>query len=785
MESIDLNPSILRKILFIWIAPIISYYKLNKPSTSNLLSVSNQEDIETCTRLLSFNFELQCQQGAPNLTKVFIKTFYKEIFFLWALATLSYLLMILECILIYYIIIYIEDSGKSTTEGLLLCLAFIVQAILCAVITSNSSLNNLLFSAKTRRIFTRLVLEKCLKMHGSQINSKNTHGKCMNLITSDMLIINGLNLVFMFFAILFTFPALFIATFYYFGGWGVIGIAISFIHIPVILALGSRNKNNNSTLSNISNKRVTLIQNLIEGINVIKLNAWELPYLKKIYNEKGKEAVLKRKLSYIYHIFGVFAYAGVGLILFITLSLYVKSDNELDSSKVFFLISIYFFSQTTSIVSIVLGVVAIFEVLGAFKRLEEILLGEEFHKPNIDPNEITHLSLSNVEFSWKAEISPAENEIENLNSPQGRNLSEVTFHLENSGLIIVVGESGSGKTTLLVGLLQEIYLRSGKYAVNGSVSYAAEQPWLVPDTVKNNIILGKEFHEEKYRKVLKSCNLFKDLEMLPKEDESVIGDRGVTLSGGQKSRIGLARALYSDSEIFLLDDPLSAVDTEVGNHLFAAIKELSEKKIVVLSTHQLHFLSQADKIIVLDKGTQIFCGTPEELEINTNVKDLLGCMHITEINKENIFKEEIVRKTEVNLAPDNSEYQITLNFQTYLKYLLLGFKSKFKIVLVLILMLPSQIVMLFMLYWCGLWLENDESNSDYYIIGLGAIVSILYITSIIRSYPFYSYCINSSKNCIIPPLKVLPERTQAISIPIPLELSSLDSQKTPPLSMEI
>ena len=739
MESIDLNPSFLRRVLFIWIAPIIFYYKRNKPSSSNLLQVSHQEEYENCTKLLKSNFQEQCGNAAPSFTKAFIKTFSREIFWLWLVTLIPQLLMVFECVLIYYIVLYIDDSEKSTTEGVLLALAFITQATLCAVMTSNSTLNNALFAVKIRRIFSNLIGEKCLKMHGSQINSKDTIGKCLNLITSDMVILDGLNLIILSLSIFVTFVAFFIVTTFYFGGWGVIGIGISFIHIPVILAIGSRNGVHNSTLSKISDNRVTLIQNLIEGINIIKLNAWEIPYLKRIYSEKEKEALLKKKISIVNNVFGVFGYAGIGLMLLISLTLFVKAGNEMHPSEIFFLLAIFFYSQSSSVTVIVIGVVSIFEILGAFKRLEQVLLVQELQKEKPKPEENPSLFLSGAEFSWNEEKPPAER----INS-QDSHVSEINFQIENNGLIIVAGESGSGKTTLLVGLLQEIFLRSGEYRVNGNISYAAEQPWLIPDTVKKNIILGMELHEEKYRKVLKSCDLLKDLEMLPKGDESVIGDRGVTLSGGQKSRIGLARALYSDSDIFLFDDPLSAVDTEVGNHLFKAIKELSEKKIVILATHQLHFLPQADKIIVLDNQSQIFCGTSDELEMDISVKAKLGSINLRKIQENEIFKEELTKKSEANLVVDNEEYEITVNLQTYFKYLLLGFKSKFKIYSIIFLMLPSQFAILFMQYWCLLWLENEEPDSNYYIIGLAIIVLTLYLTCALRSYPFYNFSIDSN-----------------------------------------
>lgn len=155
----------------------------------------------------------------------------------------------------------------------------------------------------------------------------------------------------------------------------------------------------------------------------------------------------------------------------------------------------------------------------------------------------------------------------------------------------------------MAAILGEMPCLSGELVVNGRLAYAAQEPWIFSGSIRDNILFGKEFDSLWYDRVLEACALERDLDLLPFGDSSLVGDRGISLSGGQKARVNLARAVYSDRDIYLLDDPLSAVDTEVGKHLFdKCIRGILAKKAVLLVTHQLQFLKPAKEIIILNKG---------------------------------------------------------------------------------------------------------------------------------------------------------------------------------------
>lgn len=153
-------------------------------------------------------------------------------------------------------------------------------------------------------------------------------------------------------------------------------------------------------------------------------------------------------------------------------------------------------------------------------------------------------------------------------------IRDITLTVEKGSLCAVVGLVGSGKSTLLQVILGELELDEGRLEISGDISYAPQEPWLFEGSVKNNIVFIEDYNEKRYREVVKVCALERDFQLLPLGDETIVGERGISLSGGQRARISLARAIYRKAEIYLLDDPLSAVDTHVGKHIFEqCIKE--------------------------------------------------------------------------------------------------------------------------------------------------------------------------------------------------------------------
>uniref|UniRef100_G1NYX0 ATP binding cassette subfamily C member 12 n=1 Tax=Myotis lucifugus TaxID=59463 RepID=G1NYX0_MYOLU len=178
----------------------------------------------------------------------------------------------------------------------------------------------------------------------------------------------------------------------------------------------------------------------------------------------------------------------------------------------------------------------------------------------------------------------------------------------------ICGNIGSGKSSLIAALLGQMQLQQGVVAVSGTLAYVSQQAWIFHGSVRENILFGAKYDHQRYQHTVRVCALQEDLSSLPYGDLTEIGERGLNLSGGQRQRINLARAVYSDREVYLLDDPLSAVDARVGKHVFEeCIRKTLRGKTVVLVTHQLQFLESCDEVILLEDGEICEKGTHQEL----------------------------------------------------------------------------------------------------------------------------------------------------------------------------
>ncbi|XP_052283970.1 multidrug resistance-associated protein 1-like isoform X2 [Dreissena polymorpha] len=231
------------------------------------------------------------------------------------------------------------------------------------------------------------------------------------------------------------------------------------------------------------------------------------------------------------------------------------------------------------------------------------------NKADIDTSNVTHLSdsknavsIMDGTFLWDKEIGPALKRI-NLQIPKG-------------SLVAIVGSVGSGKSSLVSAMLGEMEKVGGTVNVDGSTAYVAQQAWIQNASVKNNILFGNDFQESRYDNVVEACALKADIDMLPAGDLTEIGEKGINLSGGQKQRVSLARAVYFDSDIYILDDPLSAVDANVGKHIFEHVigkNGVLKDKTRVLVTHGIHWLPHVDTIVVVTNGEISETGSYEAL----------------------------------------------------------------------------------------------------------------------------------------------------------------------------
>ncbi|EFJ06788.1 hypothetical protein SELMODRAFT_134840 [Selaginella moellendorffii] len=343
----------------------------------------------------------------------------------------------------------------------------------------------------------------------------------------------------------------------------------------------------------------------LRSMKILKLQAWEEAYLNKLEALRRIEYDWLRKISYNRAV-SIFLFyispAFVGIITFgtcILLKVPLTTGRVLSALATFRVLQapLSSFPDTLSVLA---------QARVSLRRLSSFLLEEELQAdavsqlPRAGAGEFA-VQVQGGAFSWDG-------------SPEKLSLSNIHFHVWEGATVAVCGMVGSGKSTLLSCLLGQVPKLAGKVELHGKVAYVGQTAWIQSGKVQDNVLFGSPLDQSRYDKVLEMCQLKKDLEVLPYGDQTEIGERGINLSGGQKQRIQIARALYQDADIYLLDDPFSAVDIETGTHMFKEIilKALASKT-VVLVTHQVEFLAVADSILVLKDGCITQQGTYQEL----------------------------------------------------------------------------------------------------------------------------------------------------------------------------
>ncbi|XP_074915087.1 multidrug resistance-associated protein 1 isoform X6 [Buteo buteo] len=290
-----------------------------------------------------------------------------------------------------------------------------------------------------------------------------------------------------------------------------------------------------------------------------------------------------------------------------TFAVYVTIDknNILDAQKAF--VSLALFNILRFPLNMLPMVISsIVEASVSLKRLRVFLSHEELDPESIIRGPITEaegcIVVKNATFSWSRNDPPS--------------LNSINFTVPEGSLVAVVGQVGCGKSSLLSALLGEMDKKEGYVVVKGSVAYVPQQAWVQNATLEDNIIFGREMNESRYKRVIEACALLPDIEILPTGDKTEIGEKGVNLSGGQKQRVSLARAVYCNADVYLFDDPLSAVDAHVGKHIFEKVigpKGILKNKTRVLVTHAINYLPQMDSILVMCDGEISEMGSYQEL----------------------------------------------------------------------------------------------------------------------------------------------------------------------------
>lgn len=688
--------------------------------------------------------------------------------------------------------------GKGVGYAIGVCMLLFITGILI----NHYFYNAMMTGAQVKAVLTKVMLTKSFKLSAGSKHKYNV-GKITSMMGTDL---SRIDFSFAFTSFLFTFPipvAIAIAILIVnIGPVSLIGVGMMF-GFMFLLALATKSLFEYRKKANsFTDSRVNYIKEVLNNLKMIKFYSWEPPYEENISEIRRKEMRIIRRMQFLRNFITAFSMS-LTLIasMVVFLVLYAVKSKDRDAASIFSSMSL-FNTLTQQVIMVPLALATGSDAFIGLGRVGQFLIAEEEDedalrieasedKKQIMEKDGVSIDVEHANFEWeifeeedddkknkekdtseknsddevKKELSievhdklekekekESESDSSTLDELKFAGLTDINFTAKKGEFIVLTGLIGSGKSSLLSALSGFMKRTSGKLSVNGSVLLCG-YPWVQNATVKENILFGTEFDAERYDAVIYACSLESDLEILPAGDNTEIGERGITLSGGQKARINLARAVYANKDIILLDDVLSAVDAKVGKHIMSnCILGLLKDKTRVLATHQLSLIGSADRIIYLNGDGSVDIGTFEELSLrNANFANLMQFSTETkddddeetqkedELDDEELETKEMIKKQlskiddeaihknfnknideDGKLTEDEQRAVNRIKFSVYQRYIKLGAGSLgYGIVpLILLFVILSTFCQLFTNTWLSFWTEYKfKSKSEGFYIG--------------------------------------------------------------------
>ncbi|KAG8507864.1 Canalicular multispecific organic anion transporter 2 [Galemys pyrenaicus] len=564
----------------------------------------------------------------PSFLKALLVTFGPSFLISSCFKLIQDLISFINPQLLSILIGFISKPNAPSWWGFLLAGLMFVCSMVQTLVLHQYFHHVFVLGLKLRTGIIGLIYRKALLITSS-VKRESTVGEIVNLMSVDaqsfMDIAPYLNLVW-------SSPLQIILAIYFLwqnlGPSVLAGIALMVLLIPLNGAVAMKTQALQVEKMKFKDSRIKLINEILGGIKVLKLYAWEPSFLKQVEDVRVQELRLLRKAAYLNTI-SVFIWvcspflvrlsplASLNLwapgcawgtatsnptpilpgdqVTLITLGVYVLVDknNVLDAQKAFVSVSLFnILKRPLDMLPQLIS--SLIQTNVSLKRIQHFLSQDELdpqcvERKNISPGYA--ITIHNGTFTWAQDLPPT--------------LHSLDIQVPKGALVAVVGPVGCGKSSLLSALLGDMEKLEGKVHVKGSVAYVPQQAWIQNCTLQDNVLFGQSLDPKRYQQALEACALLPDLEVLPGGDQTEIGEKGINLSGGQRQRVSLARAVYSDADIFLLDDPLSAVDSYVAKHIFDKVigpEGVLEGKTRVLVTNGLSFLPRTDFIVVLADG---------------------------------------------------------------------------------------------------------------------------------------------------------------------------------------
>ncbi|XP_058507568.1 canalicular multispecific organic anion transporter 1 [Solea solea] len=489
---------------------------------------------------------------------------------------------------------FTQDKSSYVWEGYLYAVLLLLVAILQSLFLQQYFQRCFVLGMQVRTAIMAAVYKKALVMSNDS-RKESTVGETVNLMSADA---QRFNEVTNFIHLIWSCPLQIVLSIVFLwvelGPSAFAGFGVMILLVPINALLASRARTIQIDNMKFKDGRLKIMNEILNGIKILKLYAWEPSFQSQVEGIRGKELHVLKKFAHLTCISTLLFICAPSLVSLVTFGVFVgmSSDNILTPEKAFTSITIFNLLRfpLTMLPQLIAGIV---QTTVSVKRLEKFLGGEDLETGNVqhDPSFNAAVKVRDGSFAWEKDAKPL--------------LENVSLDIKPGRLVAVVGAVGSGKSSLVSALLGEMHIVKGLVNIQGSLAYVPQQAWIQNATLRDNILFGSPSDEGQLQRVIEACALKPDLELLPGGDLTEIGEKGVNVSGGQKQRISLARATYSQCDIYLLDDPLSAVDSHVAKHLFDKVigpNGLLKDKTRLLVTHGVGFLPYVDEIVVLKDG---------------------------------------------------------------------------------------------------------------------------------------------------------------------------------------
>uniref|UniRef100_A0A673B4P9 ATP-binding cassette, sub-family C (CFTR/MRP), member 2 n=1 Tax=Sphaeramia orbicularis TaxID=375764 RepID=A0A673B4P9_9TELE len=553
--------------------------------------------------------------------------------------------------LLKLMIAFTQDKTSYSWVGYLYAVLLLVVALLQSLFLQQYFQRCFVLGMKVRTAIMAAVYKKALVV-SNDTRKEATVGETVNLMSADA---QRFNDVTNFIHLLWSCPLQIILSIVFLwlelGPSVLAGLVVMVLMVPINGLLATKARKIQIENMKFKDKRMKIMNEVLNGIKILKLYAWEPSFQAQVEGIRGQELTVMKKFAYLTSVSTFIFSCAPAVVSLATFAVFVavSEENLLTAEKAFTSISLFNILRFP-LAMLPMLIAAIVQTSVSKKRLEKFLGGEELESDIVqhDPTFDSAISIRDGSFAWEKEAEPL--------------LNNVSLDIKPGRLVAVVGAVGSGKSSLISALLGEMHRKKGFINIKGSLAFVPQQAWIQNATLRDNILFGCPHETERFQKTIEACALVPDLELLPGGDQTEIGEKGINLSGGQKQRVSLARAAYSEADIYLLDDPLSAVDSHVGKHLFDKVigpNGILKDKTRVLVTHGVSFLPFVDEIIVLVDGKVSEIGSYNSLRASRGAfSEFLDTYAKEQSNQDQSKKGNYSQDTEdVELIPESQDAQ--------------------------------------------------------------------------------------------------------------------------------